>query len=74
MSNITASAIARKLNKIGFEKWNGKYGYFITTEAGRVIVSQDNATEISTELTAMGYEVRLTGCQTECHIIAKVAA
>jgi hypothetical protein len=72
--NITASAIARKLNKIGFEKWNGKYGYFITTEAGRVIVSQDNAAEIATELTAMGYEVRLTGCETECHIYGKANA
>jgi hypothetical protein len=76
MTKTTAAAVSRKLQSVGFEKYDviGSLGFEIrraTFSNDIIIVSAWDTAEIYAELVRFGYEVRMTADGTECHIYGK---
>jgi hypothetical protein len=76
MTKTTAAAVSRKLQSVGFEKYDviGSLGFEIrraTFSNDIIIVSAWDTAEIYAELVRFGYEVRMTADATECHIYGK---
>lgn len=66
IKNTTPNAISRKLKTVGFEKFNGKYGFEVFADNQRdfarkciVVFNRDfsDTNQVAPELEAMGYVV-----------------
>lgn len=76
MTKTSVSAVSRKLQSVGFEKYEviGSLGFEIRRAMfsdSIIIVSAWDTAEIYAELVRFGYEVRMTADATECHIYGK---
>lgn len=75
MTKTSVSAVSRKLQSVGFEKYEviGSLGFEIRQADYKdiIVVSAINTAEIYAELVKFGYEVYETTDGTECHIYGK---